>query len=102
MNNVNGVGSGQQFFDATQAASSSSATRTVAADAGSAGLTGSGNASAVDQATLSATAGVMAQAFSGSDVRMDKVAALQQTIAAGTYFVTASDVGAKVMNALLN
>jgi anti-sigma28 factor (negative regulator of flagellin synthesis) len=40
--------------------------------------------------------------LSGSDVRADKVASLQQSIAAGTYSIPSSDVAAKVLNALLN
>ena len=36
------------------------------------------------------------------DVRTGKVAALQQSIAAGTYGVSASDVASKVMDFLLN
>jgi negative regulator of flagellin synthesis FlgM len=43
----------------------------------------------------------MAQALSGSDVRTDRVAALQQSIAAGTYNVSSSDVADKVISALL-
>jgi negative regulator of flagellin synthesis FlgM len=44
----------------------------------------------------------MAQALAGSDVRSDKVAALQQAIAAGTYNVPAADVAAKVMGSLMD
>ena len=54
-----------------------------------------------DGAKLSTTAGVIVQAFAGSDVRLAKVAALQQTIAAGTYSVSSSDVADKLMTALL-
>lgn len=53
----------------------------------------------VDQATLSVAGGLVAQA--GSDVRLDKVQALQQTIAAGTYRVSASDVASKIVDSLL-
>lgn len=63
---------------------------------------GSFSAAPVDEATLSPTANMVAQALSGSDVRTDKVAALQQSIAAGTYNVSSSEVAAKVINALLN
>jgi len=45
---------------------------------------------------------VVAQALTGSDVRADKVAALQQSIAAGTYNVPSSDVAGKVLSAMLN
>jgi negative regulator of flagellin synthesis FlgM len=55
-----------------------------------------------DEANVSSTANAVAQALSGSDVRTDKVAALQQSIAAGTYSVPAADVAAKVLSALLH
>jgi negative regulator of flagellin synthesis FlgM len=59
------------------------------------------NPAGVDEAKLSTTAGVMAQALLGSDVRTDKVAALQQSIATGTYNVSAPAVADKLMRALL-
>jgi len=55
-----------------------------------------------DEARVSSTASAVLQALSGSDVRTDKVAALQQSIAAGTYSVPASDVADKVLSALLH
>jgi len=51
---------------------------------------------AFDRTSLSANAVLMAQALSGSDVRTDRVTALQQSIAAGTYNVSSSDVADKV------
>jgi len=46
---------------------------------------------------------MMAQALSNdNDVRTDKVAALQQQIAAGTYNVPAANVADKLMNTLLS
>lgn len=59
----------------------------------------------VDQASLSSAAGVVgglaAQASQGSDVRTERVAALQQAISAGTYNVSSADVADKIMGALL-
>jgi negative regulator of flagellin synthesis FlgM len=101
---TNGVGSGQQVLDATEVASSASADRTERTEQGpvsTAAQVGSGSAAPVDQANLSTTAGLVAQALSESDVRTDKVAALQQQIAAGTYNIPASDVADKLMSALL-
>ena len=54
-----------------------------------------------DQTSLSSTASVLATALSGSDVRLDKVAALQQAISSGTYNVSASDVADKMIQSLL-
>ena len=55
----------------------------------------------VDGARLSAAGAQVAQATAGSDVRADKVAALQAAIAGGTYKVSASDVADKLLGSLL-
>ena len=52
-----------------------------------------------DQAQLSGSSALVAPAT--SDVRSDKVAALQSQIAAGTYNISSSDVADKVIGALL-
>ena len=52
-------------------------------------------------ATLSSTSAVVAQALSGSDVRTEKVAALQQSIAAGTYNVPSAAVADKLIGSML-
>jgi negative regulator of flagellin synthesis FlgM len=55
-----------------------------------------------DNASLTSTAGVLAQAVnSGDDVRTDKVAALQAAIASGTYNVPASAVADKLIQSML-
>jgi negative regulator of flagellin synthesis FlgM len=59
------------------------------------------SAEQTDQARLSSTGGLVAQALEGSDVRVDKVATLQQAIASGSYSVSASDVADKMINSLL-
>lgn len=51
-----------------------------------------------DQASLSAAAALAGQ--DGSDVRLDKVQALQKAIASGSYNVSASDVAGKLLDAL--
>ena len=43
----------------------------------------------------------MAQAVSGDGVRMEKVAAIQAALAAGTYDVPASAVASKLVDAML-
>jgi negative regulator of flagellin synthesis FlgM len=102
---MNGIVSSQQISNAAEAAASASASRTTNVNPGPLSETGQGgfgNGTAVDQATLSTAASVVAQALTGSDVRTGKVAALQQSIAAGTYNVPSSDVAAKILSALMN
>jgi negative regulator of flagellin synthesis FlgM len=104
---TNGIGSPQQFQQvpsAAEPAASSSANRTAKTEAGAASVSASatfGNAVPVDEAKVSTAAGMIAQAMSGSDVRTEKVAALQQAIDAGTYSVSSSDVADKVIGSML-
>ena len=55
----------------------------------------------VDQALLSSTGGLVAQALEGTDARSAKVASLQQAIVAGNYHVSSSDVADKIIQSLL-
>jgi len=50
--------------------------------------------------SLSSAAGLVSQALEGSDVRSEKVAALQQAIAGGSYNVSSSDVADKVIQSI--
>jgi flagellar biosynthesis anti-sigma factor FlgM len=54
-----------------------------------------------DQATLSHAGTELLQAAAHASVRTDRVTAIQQAIAAGTYDVDASAVAGKVMDAML-
>jgi negative regulator of flagellin synthesis FlgM len=54
-----------------------------------------------DQATLSDAGTEVSQAVATSGVRMEKVAAIQQALAAGTYSVPATKVADKVIDAML-
>jgi len=54
-----------------------------------------------DQTSVSATAGQVTAALSTSDVRQDKVSALQTAIANGSYNVPASAVAGKIVDSLL-
>jgi len=102
---MNGIESPQQIANTAETTASASASRTTNVNPAPAQETIQGtlgNGVPVDQATLSTTASVVAQALTGSDVRADKVAALQQSIAAGTYNVPSSDVAGKVLSAMLN
>lgn len=54
-----------------------------------------------DEATLSGIGAAMQSASGQDGVRLDKVAAVQQALAAGTYSVDAAKVANKVMDAML-
>jgi negative regulator of flagellin synthesis FlgM len=54
-----------------------------------------------DEATLSSAASVAAAAAPDSDVRMDKVTAIQQAVAGGTYNVPTSEVAGKMIDFML-
>ncbi len=54
-----------------------------------------------DQATLSSAASAASAVAPDSDVRMEKVAAIQQALANGTYNVPASIVAGKMMDHML-
>ena len=106
MSYSSGITNVQQGFDAIGAAASASASRTSKATQSLSSVSelaqaGTSSTSAVDQTSLSQTSGLMAQALSGSDdVRTDKVAELQQSIAAGTYNVSSSAVADKLISSL--
>jgi negative regulator of flagellin synthesis FlgM len=55
-----------------------------------------------DQATFSAAGNEVSQAIADSDVRPEKVAAIQSALANGTYSVSASAVASKMVDAMLN
>jgi negative regulator of flagellin synthesis FlgM len=100
---TDGIGASPLASGVAEAAASSStgrATRTESATL-SAPRNEAGSVTQLDKASVSSAANMVAQALSGSDVRTEKVAALQQSIAAGTYNVPSSDVAAKVFSALL-
>ena len=54
-----------------------------------------------DQATLSSAGSQVSQAANESDVRMNKVTAVQADIAAGTYNVPESAVASKIVDTML-
>jgi anti-sigma28 factor (negative regulator of flagellin synthesis) len=54
-----------------------------------------------DHAEVSTAANLAHQAMSVSDVRMDKVVALQQVLGSGNYSVSADDVAAKIVDHML-
>ena len=62
----------------------------------------SGSGLTADRATLSSAGSEISDAISGDGVRMDKVAAVQQALAAGTYNVSASALASKLIDAMLS
>jgi negative regulator of flagellin synthesis FlgM len=88
-NNLQGL---QRLFSSQEVAQPGSR---VAASGESAGKVGA------DQTTLSSAASVAAAAAPDSDVRMEKVNAIQQALAAGTYNVPASEVANKMIDQML-
>lgn len=59
------------------------------------------NPLSADSATLSSAANQVAQCAGDGDVRMDKVASVQDALAAGTYHVQASAVASRLVDAML-
>jgi negative regulator of flagellin synthesis FlgM len=55
----------------------------------------------MDTAKVSLAGTMISQATRGSDVRFDKVAALQQAIAVGSYNVSSASLADKLIGALL-
>lgn len=103
MSYTNGIGTSQNTFAPESAATSgtSAAASTTQVSLNTAGAPGSAEAASVDHTKLSAFGGALARAMCESDVRMDKVSALQQAITGGTYHVAASDVAEKMVNSLI-
>jgi negative regulator of flagellin synthesis FlgM len=99
---TNGINSQNPFAVETNATSGPAQTeRTASVSVANAATAGTAGSTAVDHAKLSGFGGALAQALTQSDVRMEKVTALQQAIAAGTYSVSASDVADKIISSLL-
>jgi flagellar biosynthesis anti-sigma factor FlgM len=89
-----------QVLGREEAAASSNVARTPKAGADAASVANqAGLALPFDEVTLSSAGNLVGQTLSASDVRADRVAALQQSIAAGTYSVSSSDVAASVLRA---
>lgn len=102
MSYSNGIGNLQQVHGSITSATTQPATQAVeTANAPKRHEASSARASQSDQATLSSASGMIAHALEGSDVRADKVAALQQAIASGSYHVSSSQVAGKMIDSLL-
>ena len=62
---------------------------------------GAGAKTGTDEATLSSAASAASAVAQDSDVRTDKVAAIQQALASGAYNVPASEVAGKMIDHML-
>jgi negative regulator of flagellin synthesis FlgM len=102
MSYANGVGNAQQTIGpvTTSAATPARQATAPSGEANQSAVSGA-NVQHADQTSLSATAGLVASALEGSDTRSEKVASLQQAIAAGTYNVPSSAVAGKIIQSLL-
>src|SRR5271170_7206521 len=94
----------QSSFDPTQPLrESAAAPRPTAASPGAEASSGSASEPAVitDGDTASISAAAVAAASGVSDVRTEKVAAIQQALDSGTYAVSPSDVAGKLIDHLM-
>jgi negative regulator of flagellin synthesis FlgM len=92
MNISNGIENLTQIFTAQPAPAATPAKSTTSSP---------NEALASDKAQLSVVATQVAQSSATSDVRLDKVASIQNALQAGTYDVPASDVAQKVIASML-
>jgi negative regulator of flagellin synthesis FlgM len=103
MSSVNGIGNPQQTISSiTSSITKPTVQETASSGATSENAVSSSNVQHTDQTTLSSTAGLVTQALVGSDTRSEKVASVQQAIAAGSYSVSSSAVADKIIQSLLD
>ena len=101
MSYSNGIGDLKQALSAIAPASTTE-TQQVARSKTKESSPAAPHETRTDEARLSPTGGLIAEALEGSDVRIAKVAALQKAIASGTYNVSSSDVAGKMIQSLLD
>ena len=91
----------QSSFDPAQPLRESQASRSATPQTAEASSGASRPAVLADGDTASISAAAVAAASGVSDVRMEKVAAIQEALASGTYAVSAGDVADKLIDRLL-
>jgi negative regulator of flagellin synthesis FlgM len=100
MSFINGIGNPQQTINTITSPAASPTKQATSSSETNESAVSISNVQHADQTTLSATAGLVAQALEGSDTQSAKVASLQQAIAAGSYSVSSSDVADKIIQSL--
>lgn len=104
MSYTNGIGNLQQMLSAVTPATTPTAqpaAQVTESTSASRHRNAAAPAKQTDQTNLSSAGGMIAHALEGSDVRTNKVAALQKAIASGSYSVSSSDVAGKMIDSLL-
>lgn len=102
MSYSNGIGNLQQVLSSITPATTPATSQAVeSTDAITSHRVSTSQAAQADQTNLSSAGGIIAQALQGSDTRPDKIAALQKSIASGSYNVSSSDVAGKMIDSLL-
>ena len=103
MSYSNGLGNLQQLIGslATNGTQNTKAPEKNEVSAGGNGTSHVAGISSIDSAQVSGSSSLFNAAVSGSDVRTGKVASLQQSIADGTYNVSASDVASSIIASLI-
>jgi negative regulator of flagellin synthesis FlgM len=100
MSFANGIGSLQQVLSSITPATTQATESANAANHREPATANAAHSQRTDRTNLSSASGLIAHALEGSDVRSEKVAALQQAIASGNYHVSSSDVADKMIHSL--
>lgn len=102
MSYINGIGSLQQpLRSATPATTQPLSQVTESTEASPQRKVAAAPGKQADQTNLSSASGVIAHALEASDVRTEKVAALQKAITSGSYNVSSTAVASKMIDSLL-
>ena len=102
MSYSNGIGDLKQALTSIAPATTTEAQQVSSSKAKESNKTATPRELQSDEARLSTTGGLIAQALEASDVRTAKVEALQKAIADGSYNVSSSDIAGKVIQSLLD
>jgi negative regulator of flagellin synthesis FlgM len=102
MSYTDGIGPPQQAVSSITTGETQGPQQTTAVQgSGGRSATNASSGAQADHTSLSETSSLIAQALNTDDVRSERVAALRESIAAGTYSVSSSDVADKLISTLL-